>query len=231
MKLLPILIYPSNQTGSPAQHRPNIPRQANSPLPQMSWDSGRNLREPTLNTARTCKVLMCCRCSEAFNSCKHTWKYLVAGRGVWGCAAGAGRCRWCLVEQELSALTDCEPPALDCKSIQSCWSEGQKERKDWTSLKEFHNLNSVWNHRSRSGTCVFLRRSKVRASQSGQQVSSSRVIRAKANTDPLSYTNRQRSSFQTKEFQWQNTFDVFDIWLLQSISEFKWVKRYEVGKR
>ena len=38
-------------------------------------------------------------------------------------------------------------------------------------------------------TCAFLSRSMVRASQSGQQVSSSRVMRAKASMDPLSCRN------------------------------------------
>lgn len=37
-----------------------------------------------------------------------------------------------------------------------------------------------------AGTCAFLSRSMVRASQSGQQVSSSRVMSAKASMDPLS---------------------------------------------
>ncbi len=39
------------------------------------------------------------------------------------------------------------------------------------------------------GNCAFLSRSMVRTSQSGQQVSSSRVMIAKASMDPLSYRN------------------------------------------
>lgn len=42
---------------------------------------------------------------------------------------------------------------------------------------------------SQPGTCAFLSRSMVRASQSGQQVSSSRVMRAKASMDPRSCNN------------------------------------------
>lgn len=52
---------------------------------------------------------------------------------------------------------------------------------------------------SQSGTCALLSRSMVRASQSGQQVSSSRVMRAKASMDPLSY----RDTWGTNLFSFQ----------------------------
>lgn len=45
------------------------------------------------------------------------------------------------------------------------------------------------------GTCAFLSSLIVRASQSGQQVSSSRVMRAKASMDPLSYRNTQGKNY------------------------------------
>lgn len=63
-----------------------------------------------------------------------------------------------------------------------------EERKDGVSLKLLSRVRRL----QPGGTCVFLSRSKVRPNQSGQQVSSSRLIRAKANKDPLSCTSRRR---------------------------------------